>query len=169
MVIRSDNFNRFPVSEEALFMISRPEFSIRPMHDEEEDVVIHLWQKAGLTRAHNNPEHDIKFARQSPASDVLVATDGSTVIASVMVGHDGHRGSVYYVAADPDAAGTGLGRAMMDAAEVWLKERGVWKLNLMVRASNAKVHGFYEALGYQTQPRTVFTKWLEEPDALPDD
>ena len=87
-----------------------------------------------------------------------------------MVGHDGHRGNVYYVAVDPARQEKGLGRAIMEVAEDWLRARGVWKLNLMVRASNEKVHGFYEAIGYVTQPRTVFTKWLEEPpESFPGD
>ena len=82
------------------------------------------------------PEKDIAFARSGPASDVLVAMDGDTVIASVMVGHDGHRGIVYYVATHPDYQRKGLGKATMRAAEHWLTQRGVWKLNLLVRAEN---------------------------------
>ncbi len=40
-----------------------------------------------------------------------------------MVRHDGHRGTVYYLGVDPDARGHGLGRALMGAAEDWLRER----------------------------------------------
>ncbi len=150
-------------------MTARNALSIRPMRDGEEDIVTRLWQKAGLTRPYNNPERDVSLARQNPSSDILVGTRGGNIVASVMVGCDGHRGSVYYLSVDPEAQGSGHGRAMMDAAEVWLKTRGVWKLNLMVRETNRGVHGFYEALGYETQPRTVFTRWLEVRDTLPED
>ena len=150
-------------------MTSPNALSIRPMQDGEEDMVIDLWQSSGLTRAYNNPQRDVALARKGPSSDILVGLEDGAIRASVLVGYDGHRGCVYYLAVDPDAQGSGYGRAMMGAAEVWLKERGVWKLNLMVRETNATVHGFYEALGYETQPRTVFTKWLEEPDAPPED
>ena len=37
----------------------------------------------------------------------------------------------------------------MRAAEAWLKERGVWKINLLVRSENEKVRRFYESLGYE--------------------
>ena len=36
----------------------------------------------------------------------------------------------------------------MAAAERWLDERGVPKVELMVRSSNADVLAFYERLGY---------------------
>ena len=52
---------------------------------------------------------------------------------SRMVGHDGHRGWVYYVASDPEHRYKGYGRAIMDAAEDWLRARGIEKLQLMVR------------------------------------
>jgi len=31
----------------------------------------------------------------------------------------------------------------------------------MVRGDNAKVHAFYEALGYYDQEHVVFAKWLD--------
>jgi ribosomal protein S18 acetylase RimI-like enzyme len=65
-----------------------------------------------------------------------------------MVGHDGHRGWVYYVAVTPSARGRGHGRAMMGACEAWLVERNVPKLNVMVRDDNASARGFYTSLGY---------------------
>ena len=51
-----------------------------------------------------------------------------------MVGHDGHRGMFYYLAVDPARQRRGLGRAAVRAAEAWLAARGVWKVNLLVRA-----------------------------------
>ena len=86
--------------------------------------------------------------------------DGDTVIASVMVGHDGHRGIVYYVATHPDYQRKGLGKATMRAAEHWLTQRGVWKLNLLVRAENDAVRVFYEALGYEVEPRLCMARKL---------
>jgi len=37
-----------------------------------------------------------------------------------MVGHDGHRGWLYYVASTPESRGSGIGRQMVSAAEEWL-------------------------------------------------
>jgi ribosomal protein S18 acetylase RimI-like enzyme len=49
---------------------------------------------------------------------------------------------------------------MMRAAEEWLAARGAPKLNLMVRASNAAIIGFYKALGYDQSDVTVLQKPL---------
>ena len=65
-----------------------------------------------------------------------------------MVGHDGHRGWVYYVAVDPDLQRKDFGRAIMAAAEDWLRGQGVEKVMLMVRPDNTKVRAFYDRLGY---------------------
>lgn len=142
--------------------MSSVEFS--PVEDADVAGVIALWQACGLTRSWNDPDKDIAFARSGPASDLLVMTDNETVIASVMVGHDGHRGIVYYVATHPDYQRKGLGAAAMRAAESWLTQRGVWKLNLLVRAENEAVRSFYEKLGYEVEPRLCMArKLIPEP------
>jgi ribosomal protein S18 acetylase RimI-like enzyme len=75
-----------------------------------------------------------------------------------MVGHDGHRGWVYYVAADPRLQRQGLGRAIMAAAEQWLQKGGVPKAMLLIRPENKNVARFYKSLGYKTEPRLVMSK-----------
>ncbi len=136
--------------------------AFEPMRDEDVDAVCDLWERCGLTRPWNDPRKDIGFARSGPASDVLVAREDGGIIASVMVGHDGHRGIVYYVSVAPEAQGKGYGRQVMAAAENWLKARGVWKLNLVVRKDNPKVKDFYEALGYEVEPRFFMARKLME-------
>lgn len=66
-----------------------------------------------------------------------------------MVGHDGHRGAIYYLGVDPDARRLGIGRRLVEAAEAWVRARGVPKINLLVRKENAGVLAFYEALGWR--------------------
>ncbi len=77
-----------------------------------------------------------------------------------MVGHDGHRGWMYYLAVAPDAQGGGLGRAMVGHAEAWLKASGAPKVQLMIRAENEPVARFYQALGYRTETVVVMSRWL---------
>jgi ribosomal protein S18 acetylase RimI-like enzyme len=119
------------------------------MKDGEEDAVIALWKSCGLTRPWNDPTRDVEFARGKPNSEVLVAEENGRLIATVMAGHDGHRGAIYYLAVDPTMQRRGLGRAAVAAAEAWLRARGVWKVNLLVRTENSAVLGFYQKLGYE--------------------
>lgn len=79
-----------------------------------------------------------------------------------MVGFDGHRGWVYYLAVDPGVRRRGLGRDMMEAAERWLRDRGAPKMQLMVRETNAAALGFYERLGLERQAVITLGKRLDE-------
>jgi ribosomal protein S18 acetylase RimI-like enzyme len=129
--------------------------------------VTSLWRRAGLVREWNDPAGDIALARKESNSTILLGRDDGALVASVLVGHDGHRGWVYYVSVDPDHLFKGYGREIMTAAEDWLRARGIAKLQLMVRGDNAKVHAFYEALGYYDQKRVTFAKWLDGRDPTP--
>lgn len=124
----------------------------RDIEDGDVEAVVALWRACQLTRSWNDPYKDISFARYGGESTVLVGEDEGRIVASVMVGHDGHRGTLYYVAVDPASQGKGLGKALVRAAEEWLARRGVWKVNLLVRNENAKAQGFYQAMGYEVNP-----------------
>jgi ribosomal protein S18 acetylase RimI-like enzyme len=141
--------------------------SIAPIEDADVVDVIDLWQRCGLTRPWNDPAADIALARRGPNSTLLIGRDGGAIVATAMVGHDGHRGWVYYVAVDPDRRISGHGRAIMNAAEQWLRQAGIAKLQLMVRPDNAKVQAFYESLGYDEQERIIYAKWLDGREPTP--
>ncbi len=137
--------------------------SVRPAVAGDEQAVVALWRTCGLVAPYNDPAADFRFAKAGPCSDVLVAMDAAGGVAgSVMVGHDGHRGWLYYVAADPATRGEGVGRRMVQAAEAWLRERDVMKVQLLVRETNTQVVGFYEHLGFEVAPRVVMSRWLTE-------
>jgi ribosomal protein S18 acetylase RimI-like enzyme len=135
--------------------------AVADIRDADVGDVIALWQRCGLTRPWNDPASDIALARQNRNSTVLVGRTDGAVAATAMVGHDGHRGWVYYVAVDPDSRMKGLGRAIMDAAEAWLRAAGVPKLQLLVRRENAKAGAFYQSIGYQEADTVVYAKWID--------
>jgi hypothetical protein len=135
--------------------------NIQEICNEDVEEVVALWEACGLTRPWNDPHTDIAFARDTENATLLVGSLDSEIIASAMVGHDGHRGTVYYVSVAPGAQGKGFGRVIMAAAENWLHGRGVWKLNLLVRESNVPVIEFYSALGYDREERVNLAKWID--------
>jgi ribosomal protein S18 acetylase RimI-like enzyme len=123
--------------------------------------VIALWEESGLTRPWNPPAADLQRALDTETSTVLGAVVDERIVGTVMVGHDGHRGWVYYLAVAEAERGTGLGRALMDGAEAWLAARGVVKVQLMVRQTNTAVTGFYDRLGYADADVRVLAKRLD--------
>jgi len=144
-----------------------PAFTVTPVADADVPEVIALWQSCNLLRPWNDPVADIELARRGPNSTVLVGRFGEEIVATVMVGHDGHRGAFYYVAVVPTRRRHGFGRAIMTAAETWLAARGIAKAQLMVRPDNATVADFYRALGYGDQPRVLLAKWLDGRELTP--
>jgi ribosomal protein S18 acetylase RimI-like enzyme len=122
--------------------------------------LVALWEACGLTRPWNDPDRDARLAITGPSSAILGLRDPQELIGSVMVGFDGHRGWVYYLAVAPDRRREGLGRRLMEAAEAWLRERGAPKLQLMVRTGNAEALGFYQALGLEPQEVVTLGRFL---------
>ncbi|MBC9033620.1 GNAT family acetyltransferase [Sphingomonas sp. JC676] len=122
---------------------------------------IALWRACGLVRPWNDPMADFHLALESGSSTILIARAGEVLAGSAMIGFDGHRGWVYYVAVAEAQRGTGLGRKLMTAAEEWLRARGCPKIQLMVRTSNHDAIGFYEALGLDRQEVVTLGRFLK--------
>jgi ribosomal protein S18 acetylase RimI-like enzyme len=141
--------------------------AIAPIDEADVADVVALWQACHLTRPWNDPAADIALARKGSNATVLIGRDHGLIVATVLAGHDGHRGWVYYLAVDPDRRHNGYGRVMMDAAESWLRERGIEKLQLMVRPDNKGVKDFYQSLGYSEQKRIIYAKWLDGREPTP--
>ena len=120
----------------------------RPYRPDDEAAVIALWHAAGLTRPWNDPRRDIARKLTTQPELFLVIDDGAAVVATAMVGYDGHRGWVNYLAVADSHRRQGLGRRLMAEAERALTERGCPKLNLQIRSTNAEVRAFYARLGY---------------------
>jgi ribosomal protein S18 acetylase RimI-like enzyme len=107
-----------------------------------------LWRECGLVRPWNDPHRDIHRKMTEQPELFLVGQVDDAVVATAMVGFDGHRGWVYYLAVTPDRQGHGHGRAVMARAEQLLIDRGCPKINLLVREGNEPVLDFYRSLGY---------------------
>jgi len=148
-------------------MDTSPSLAISDITDADVPRIIALWERCGLTRPWNDPASDIALARRGDNATILVGRVDGAIAASVMVGHDGHRGWVYYVGVDPDHRGSSHGRAIMAAAEDWLRGRGIAKLMLIVRGDNTEVQAFYETLDYAVQDRVLYAKWLDGRDPTP--
>jgi ribosomal protein S18 acetylase RimI-like enzyme len=133
---------------------------IAPLGPDDIPALVALWEACELTRPWNDPQRDARLAIEGATSTILGLRDGEALIASVMVGFDGHRGWVYYLAVAPDRRREGLGRQLMAAAEAWLRDRGAPKLQLMVRTSNEAALGFYEALGLERQDVATLGRFL---------
>lgn len=124
-----------------------------------------LWTEVGLVRPWNDPDADARRALAAAAATILAARHDGRLVGTAMTGHDGHRGWVYYLAVAVDHRGQGMAHALMQAAEGWYAAAGMPRLNLMVRAENAPVLGFYAARGYRRSDVVVLQKDLAAVEA----
>lgn len=134
---------------------------IRRFEPQDENAVVALWEACGLTRSWNDPAKDIARKISDSPVGFLVGCEDGEIVGSVMVGYDGHRGWVNYLAVAPSARRQGYGGLLMAEAEAHLKQVGCPKLNLQVRSANESVLAFYERLGYTREERVSFGKQLE--------
>ena len=121
---------------------------IRVFVEADTDAVVDLWQLADLTHPNNDPFLDIKRKMNDSPWGFLVAMDGRTIIGSIMVGYDGHRGWINYLACHPNHRRRGVAKSLMNEAKNLLLERGCPKINLQVRSGNESAVKFYESIGY---------------------
>lgn len=121
---------------------------IRSFLEADAPAVIALWDACALTRPWNDPAKDITRKLGVQRELFLVGETDGALMASAMVGYDGHRGWVNYLAVHPDHRRRGHGAQLMQHAEQGLLALGCPKINLQIRSSNAEVLAFYRMLGY---------------------
>ena len=139
------------------------EFRIRPFQPWDQNAVIELWHECGLVVPHNNPERDIQRKSRVNPEWFLVGEYADRIVATCMVGYDGHRGWINYLAVSPALRRRGIGTRMMEQAEEIMRGAGCAKINLQVRETNRVTIAFYKRIGY-TNDRVVSLGKRLEPD-----
>jgi len=135
----------------------------RPFQLEDEPALIDLWRRCDLIRPHNDPHKDIARKMRVRPDLFLVGLVDGQIVASIMVGYEGHRGWINYLAVCSAHQRKGFGKRMMDEAERLLRAEGCPKINLQVRTTNTAVLEFYRAIGYLRDDAVSLGKRLE-PD-----
>ncbi|HHP7243722.1 MAG TPA: GNAT family acetyltransferase [Elainellaceae cyanobacterium] len=133
---------------------------IRPYHLADQKAVIDLWKTCNLTVPWNDPKQDIERKCQVNPEWFLVGDNQGDVIATCMVGYEGHRGWINYLAVSPDYRGCGIATQLMNEAERLLRAAGCPKINLQIRATNTEVIEFYRRLGFTHDPVVSMGKHL---------
>ena len=119
-------------------------------------------------RVWNAPVKDIRRKLGIQRDLFLVGSMDGRLVATVMVGYEGHRGWVNYLAVAADCRRRGFGRVLMDAdddatkGKLRVRSLGCPKINLQIRRSNAGVVAFYRSIGYTEDDVVSMGKRLNE-------
>lgn len=120
-----------------------------------------LYEAAGLDPAGSHTATTLAAAwdrlqREAPTARVLIAERDGVPLGTLtcfvlpLLLHGGTPAAlVEGVAVHPDAQGSGIGRALMDAAMTIARSHGCYKLALSSNRRREAAHAFYERLGYQ--------------------
>ncbi len=122
---------------------------VRSFREEDRRAVVALWEQSGLIVPWNDAAADIDRKLRVQPELFVVGTETGRLVGTAMGGYDGHRGWIYYLAVEPDSRGQGWGRRLVEAVSERLQEQGCVKVNIMVRANNRQVAGFYRRLGFK--------------------
>jgi GNAT superfamily N-acetyltransferase len=136
-------------------------FTVRAAEPGEENRVVPLYEWLFAPPGSVPPAWDERRAtvalRQAIDSHdcvVLVAEDDSGELVGFATGYQdmhsvrfGYRAWVEDLAVDPDRRSQGVGKAILDAAKAWARERGATHLELDSALARTDAHRFYEREG----------------------
>ena len=117
-------------------------------HEDHAGAVVALWRKRGFTRPWNDLYCDIACKQNGKNGRFLVGYEVGRLVATILVGYVGHRGSINYLAVDPQFLGKSSGLTLVQAADEFLRATGCPKLSLCVWRENEVVIKFYDKSGY---------------------
>ena len=83
----------------------------------------------------------------------FIARDGGQLVAAVLCGHDGRRGTLHHLAVATSHRNQGLGKALVERCLGRLRDAGIRKCGILLFANNAEGERFWRA-----------TSWFERSD-----
>ena len=147
------------------------EITIRPATTGDEDAVVallpQLFDPPGApppTYTDERGRTGIRWAVERPEADILLALDGDALVGLASVYADiqsiryGKRCWLQDLVVSKDARNRGIGRALLDAATEWARERGSTHLQLSSGMGRVDAHRFYRREGMTEQ--YVFERWI---------
>ena len=113
------------------------------------ELVYSLWENCdgiGLSSADSQPNIRIYLERNPGLS--LIASDGQTVVGTILCGHDGRRGYIHHLAVLSAYRRQGIGRLLVDKSLAALQACGIQKCHLFIYHDNASGIEFWERIGW---------------------
>ncbi|MEW6033484.1 MAG: GNAT family N-acetyltransferase [Chloroflexota bacterium] len=115
--------------------------------------VAQIWDMCNVPMPEGRKEAQMRLERDPDL--FLVADLNGTVVGVAMGAWDGRRAWCHNYGVDPKFRGQGVGSALIKALEDRVRERGIPRLNALVRKDDIGVQGFYEACGFHREDWVV--------------
>jgi ribosomal protein S18 acetylase RimI-like enzyme len=112
--------------------------------------VLAFWREAAEPTSTDSDEVLASLVDRHPGA-LMVAVADRRIVGTVIAGWDGWRGSIYRLAVAPDQRRSGLGQALLRAAEDRLAGLGARRLHAIVVESNDVAVAFWTASEWEHQ------------------
>ena len=122
---------------------------MREIHPDDYKEIVDLWRNTpGMGMSRTDSEEGItSFLLRNKGLSFCWKED-DRIIATILCGHDGRRGYIYHVMAEPDYRGRGIAGKLTEKCLLQLKEAGIDKCHLFVFADNEPGNNFWNSTGW---------------------
>ena len=127
--------------------------SIRECGLQDVEAVLELWRQADATPSVTDTAADLRRAVGTDPATVLVAEIQGQIVGSIIGTFDGWRGNVYRLAVHPRYRRRGVSRVLVAEIEKRLAGRGARRITALVEKTHPWAVKFWEAVGYNLDPR----------------
>lgn len=139
--------------------------TVRVAGDADEDVIVALWDQAGMLAYTSEPYDDLARTRSHDPDLVLVAEVAGRVVGTVTGTWDGRRGWIMRLAVDPAARRQRVASALVADVEARLRARGATRVNVLVFAENRDALAFWRERDYRSfAPVVLLTRQIDDVD-----
>jgi ribosomal protein S18 acetylase RimI-like enzyme len=140
---------------------------IRPMAPDDYDAVVALWRDTpGIGLGVGDEREAVAASLERNPGLSLVAFRGEALVAAVLCGHDGRRGSINHLAVVPSERGHGLGSELVDRCLDGLRAAGIGKCSIVVYGGNAEGQAFWRATGWKARDDLLLMQRTIDPTGI---
>ena len=138
---------------------------VRDLRLDEVGGVREVWDAAGLAYRPGTRDAPESLAREvaGDRSSVIGAFSGDRLVGVVVATHDGRKGWINRLAVVPGHRRRGIGRLLVEACEVRLRDAGVSVFACLMFEDNAASKELFEQAGYTSRPDVVYLRKADEP------
>ena len=128
------------------------EIEIRAMEEHDLDQALDLWKvsfKAGFSSEFDTKDRLSYYLKRNPSLSTVACLKNGKLIAALLCGHDGRRGSIYHTAVSNEYRKKGIGRKMEERSLLELKKTGITTGFLFINTNNPGSKNFWQSLGWK--------------------